>query len=149
MIAAAMTRYNTFIRFTTKLKRTTCKVVSFRAIESPRVLSSFPGGSPGDVRDRLRAVWRPVESLMKTLDVVTALDHFACALLPVALQMNNGNMKDAVTDSYEGALEVLRQRKSFHSRALTELKIGEREIDAASFNEQIGRAAGYLRDNEE
>ena len=42
---------------------------------------------------------------MKTLDVVTALDHFACALLPVALQMNNGNMKDAVTDSYEGALD--------------------------------------------
>jgi hypothetical protein len=84
---------------------------------------------------------------MKTLDVVRALDHFACALLPVALQMNNGNMKDAVTDSYEDALEVLRQRKSFHSRALMELKIGEREIDAASFNEQIGRATGYLHDD--
>jgi len=103
----------------------------------------------GEVRDRLRTACGSVESLMKTLDVVTALDHFACALLPVALQMNNGNMKDAVTDSYEGALEVLRQRKSFHSRALIELKIGEREIDAASFNEQIGRATGYLHDNEE
>ena len=86
---------------------------------------------------------------MKTLDVITVLDHFACALLPVALQMNNGNMKDAVTDSYEGALEVLRQRKSFHSRALTELKIGRREIDAASFNDQFGRTAEYLQDAEE
>ena len=28
-----------------------------------------------------------------------------------------------------------------------ELKIGEREIDAASFNEQIGRATGYLHDD--
>jgi hypothetical protein len=28
------------------------------------------------------------------------------------------------------------------------LKVGEREIDAASFNEQIGRAAGYLHDDE-
>jgi hypothetical protein len=85
---------------------------------------------------------------MKTLDVVTVLDHFACALLPVALQMNNGNMKDAVTDSYEGALEVLKQRKGFHSRALSEMKIGETEVDAASFNELIGRAAGYLRYDE-
>ena len=61
----------------------------------------FTRPSPrGEVRDRLRAAFGSVESLMKTLDVVTALDHFACALLPVALQMNNGNMKDAVTDSY-------------------------------------------------
>jgi hypothetical protein len=34
---------------------------------------------------------------MKTLDAITILDHFACALLPVSLQMNNGNMKVAVT----------------------------------------------------
>ena len=42
---------------------------------------------------------------MKTLDAMTILDHFACALLPVSLQMNNGNMKVAVTHSYECALE--------------------------------------------
>jgi hypothetical protein len=86
---------------------------------------------------------------MKTLDVISVLDHFACALLPVALQMNNGNMKDAVADAYEGALEVLRQRKGFHSRALSELKIGKREIDAGSFNDQFGRTSEYLQDVEE
>jgi hypothetical protein len=42
---------------------------------------------------------------MKTLDAITILDHFACALLPASLQMNNGNMKVAVTHSYECALE--------------------------------------------
>jgi hypothetical protein len=74
---------------------------------------------------------------MKTQDVITVLDHFACALLPVALQMNNGNMKDAVTDSYEGALEVLKQRKSFHSRALEEIDVRSGELDAQKFNERI------------
>jgi hypothetical protein len=76
---------------------------------------------------------------MKTQDAVTILDHFACALLPVALQMNNGNMRDAVTDSYEGALEVLKQRKSFHSRALEEVDVQSRELDAQEFNERIVR----------
>jgi hypothetical protein len=42
---------------------------------------------------------------MKTLDAITILDHFACALLPASLQMNNGNMKVAVTHSSECALE--------------------------------------------
>jgi hypothetical protein len=76
---------------------------------------------------------------MKTQDAITILDHFACALLPVALQMNNGNMRDAVTDSYEGALEVLKQRKSFHSRALEEVDVQSRELDAQEFNERIVR----------
>jgi hypothetical protein len=49
---------------------------------------------------------------MNTLNATSILDPFACALLPVALQMNNANIKDAVTNSYEGALEVLRQRKN-------------------------------------
>jgi hypothetical protein len=74
---------------------------------------------------------------MKTEDAITILDHFACALLPVALQMNNGNMKDAIKDSYEVALEVLKQRKSFHSRALAEIDSQPGEIDAHEFNEQV------------
>ena len=74
---------------------------------------------------------------MKTEDAVTILDHFACTLLPVALQMNNGNMKDAVKDSYEVALEVLKQRKSFHSRALAEIDSRPGEIDAHEFNECV------------
>jgi hypothetical protein len=74
---------------------------------------------------------------MKTEDAITILDHFACTLLPVALQMNNGNMKDAVKDSYEVALEVLKQRKSFHSRALAEVDSRPGEIDALEFNERV------------
>ncbi len=74
---------------------------------------------------------------MKTEDAITILDHFACTLLPVALQMNNGNMKDAVKDSYEVALEVLKQRKSFHSRALSEIDSRPGEIDAHEFNERV------------
>jgi hypothetical protein len=74
---------------------------------------------------------------MKTEDAITILDHFACTLLPVALQMNNGNMKDAVKDSYEVALEVLKQRKSFHSRALAEIDSRPGQIDAQEFNEQV------------
>ncbi len=74
---------------------------------------------------------------MKTEDAITILDHFACTLLPVALQMNNGNMKDAVKDSYEVALEVLKQRKSFHIRALAEIDSRPGEIDADEFNEQV------------
>jgi hypothetical protein len=74
---------------------------------------------------------------MKTEDAITILDHFACTLLPIALQMNNGNMKDAVKDSYEVALEVLKQRKSFHSRALAEIDSRAGEIDAHEFNDQV------------
>jgi hypothetical protein len=74
---------------------------------------------------------------MKTEDAITILDHFACTLLPVALQMNNGNMKDAVKDSYEVALEVLKQRKNFHSRALAEIDSRPGEIDAHEFNERV------------
>jgi hypothetical protein len=74
---------------------------------------------------------------MKTEDAITILDHFACTLLPVALQMNNGNMKDAVKDSYEVALEVLKQRKAFHSRALVEIDSRPGEIDAHEFNERV------------
>ena len=81
---------------------------------------------------------------MKTEDAITILDHFACTLLPIALQMNNGNMKEAVKDSYEVALEVLKQRKGFHSRALAEIEsrpgeIDSRpgEIDAHEFNDQV------------
>ena len=74
---------------------------------------------------------------MKTEDAITVLDHFACTLLPVALQMNNGNMKDAVKDSYEVALEVLKQRKSFHSRALAEIDSRPGQSDAHEFNEQV------------
>jgi len=74
---------------------------------------------------------------MKTQDAITILDHFACALLPVALQMNNGNLKDAVKDSYEGALEVLRQRPSFHARALDESSNWIGEVDAEKFNDRV------------
>lgn len=74
---------------------------------------------------------------MKTQDVITILDHFACTLLPVALQMNNGNLKDAVKDSYEGALEVLRQRPSFHARALDESSKRIEEVDAEEFNDSV------------
>ena len=74
---------------------------------------------------------------MKTEDAITILDHFACTLLPIALQMNNGNTKEAVKDSYEVALEVLKQRKTFHSRALAEIDNQPGEIDAHEFNEQV------------
>jgi hypothetical protein len=46
-------------------------------------------------------------------------------------------MKDAVKDSYEVALEVLKQRKSFHSRALAEIDSRPGEIDAHEFNERV------------
>jgi hypothetical protein len=74
---------------------------------------------------------------MKTQDAITILDHFACALLPVALQMNNGNLKGAVKDSYEGALEVLRQRPSFHARALEESSNRIGDVDAEVFNDRV------------
>ena len=82
---------------------------------------------------------------MKTQDAITILDHFACTLLPVALQMNNGNMKDAVTDSYEVALEVLRQRQNFHTRALNELEARAGRLDAAEFNDRMVRSTENLR----
>jgi hypothetical protein len=86
---------------------------------------------------------------MKTEDVITILDHFACTLLPVALQMNNGNMKDAVKDSYEGALEVLRQRKGFHRRALEEIESWPGEIDAHKFNDRVVHLPRELHPGEE
>ena len=86
---------------------------------------------------------------MKTEDAVTILDHFAWALLPVALQMNNGNMKDAVTDSYEMALEVLKQRQSFHTRALHELEGRSGRLDAAEFNERIVHSSDDPRPGED
>jgi phage gp36-like protein len=82
---------------------------------------------------------------MKTDDAITILDHFACALLPVALQMNNGNMKDAVKDSYEVALEVLRQRGNFHAQALEESGNRAEQIDAEVFNDQVVRGRGQSR----
>ncbi|MBV8176252.1 MAG: hypothetical protein JO207_03670 [Verrucomicrobia bacterium] len=86
---------------------------------------------------------------MKTQDAITILDHFACTLLPVALQMNNGNMKDAVTDSYEVALEVLKQRQNFHTRALHELEAHAGRLDAAEFNDRVVRSSENLRAGEE
>jgi len=86
---------------------------------------------------------------MKTDDAITILDHFACTLLPVALQMNNGNMKDAVKDSYEVALEVLKQRKSFHSRALVEIDSRPAEIDAYEFNDRVVHLRREFRPGEE
>ena len=86
---------------------------------------------------------------MKTEDAITILDHFACTLLPAALQMNNGNMKDAVKDSYEGALEVLKQRTSFHSRALAEIERQPGKIDAHEFNERVVHQRRELSPGEE
>jgi hypothetical protein len=86
---------------------------------------------------------------MKTEDAITILDHFACTLLPVALQMNNGNIKDAVKDSYEVALEVLKQRKGFHSRALAEIESRPGEIDACEFNDRVVHLRGESRPGEE
>jgi len=86
---------------------------------------------------------------MKTDEAITILDHFACTLLPVALQMNNGNMKDAVKDSYEVALEVLKQRKSFHSRALAEIDSRPAEIDAYEFNDRVVHLRREFRQGEE
>jgi hypothetical protein len=86
---------------------------------------------------------------MKTEDAITILDHFACTLLPIALQMNNGNMKDAVKDSYEVALEVLKQRKSFHSRALAEIDSRPGEIDAHEFNDRVVHLRREFRPDDE
>jgi hypothetical protein len=82
---------------------------------------------------------------MKTDDAITILDHFACTLLPVALQMNNGNMKDAVKDSYEVALEVLKQRTKFHVLALEESGDRAEQIDAQVFNDRVMRGRGETR----
>jgi hypothetical protein len=86
---------------------------------------------------------------MKTEDAITILDHFACTLLPIALQMNNGNMKEAVKDSYEVALEVLKQRKSFHSRALAEVDSRPGEIDAHEFNDLVVHLAREFPSDEQ
>jgi hypothetical protein len=86
---------------------------------------------------------------MKTEDAITILDHFACTLLPVALQMNNGNIKDAVKDSYEVALEVLKQRKGFHSRALAEIESRPGQIDAREFNDRVVHLRAESRPGEE
>jgi hypothetical protein len=86
---------------------------------------------------------------MKTEDAITILDHFACTLLPIALQMNNGNMKEAVKDSYEVALEVLKQRQSFHSRALAEVDSRPGEIDADEFNDQVVHLRREFRSDEQ
>jgi hypothetical protein len=86
---------------------------------------------------------------MKTEDAITLLDHFACTLLPVALQMNNGNTKDAVKDSYEVALEVLKQRKAFHGRALAEIESRPGEIDAHEFNDRVAHLRREFRPGEE
>jgi hypothetical protein len=86
---------------------------------------------------------------MKTQDAITILDHFACTLLPVALQMNNGNMKEAVKDSYEVALEVLKQRRGFHSRALAEVESQPGDIDAHEFNDRVVPLRRQFRPDEE
>lgn len=70
---------------------------------------------------------------MKTQDAITLLDRFACALLPAVLPMNYGNMKDAVEDSHEVALEVLRPQKRFHTRDLAESDNRSVEIDVHDF----------------
>jgi hypothetical protein len=86
---------------------------------------------------------------MKTEDAITILDHFACTLLPITWQMNNGNIKEAVKDSYEVALEVLKQRKGFHSRALAEIDSRPGEIDAHEFNDQVVHLRRELRPDDE
>lgn len=48
-------------------------------------------------------------------------------------------MKDVVIDSYEVALEVLKQRKSSYVRALEEFGRQAGEIDPAEFNRRIVR----------
>jgi hypothetical protein len=67
---------------------------------------------------------------MKTQDAITIVSPARCSL---ALQMNNGNMKDAVKDSCEVALKVLRQRQRFHTRGLEESDNRSAEIDAQGF----------------
>jgi hypothetical protein len=86
---------------------------------------------------------------MKTEDAITILDHFACTLLPITWQMSNGNAKDAVKDAYEVALEVLKQRKAFHSRALAEIDSRPGEIDAHEFNDQVVHLRREYRPDDE
>ena len=54
---------------------------------------------------------------MKTGDSLTLLDRFVMAALPTMLNINNGDIPDAVADAYEAGLELLRRRDEFHGRA--------------------------------
>ncbi|MBV9491114.1 MAG: hypothetical protein JO069_15535 [Verrucomicrobia bacterium] len=54
---------------------------------------------------------------MKTGDSLTLLDRYVMAALPTMLNINNGDIPDAVVDAYETGLELLRRRDEFHERA--------------------------------
>ena len=54
---------------------------------------------------------------MKTGDSVTLLDQYVMAALPTMLNINNGDIPDAVADAFETGLELLRRRDEYHRRA--------------------------------
>ena len=54
---------------------------------------------------------------MKTGDSVTLLHQYVMAALPTMLNINNGDIPDAVADAFETGLELLRRRDEFHRRA--------------------------------
>jgi hypothetical protein len=54
---------------------------------------------------------------MKTGDSATLLDQYVMAALPTMLNINNGDIPDAVADAFETALELLRRRDEYHRRA--------------------------------
>jgi hypothetical protein len=54
---------------------------------------------------------------METSDPVTLLDRFVMAALPTMLNINNGDIPDAVADAYETGLELMRRREEYQRRA--------------------------------
>ena len=54
---------------------------------------------------------------METSDHVTLLDQFVMAALPTMLNINNGDIPDAVADAYETGLELIRRRPEYQRKA--------------------------------
>jgi hypothetical protein len=80
---------------------------------------------------------RAYVAAMKTEEAVTLLDRYALVALPTMLQINNGDIRDSIKDSYEVALEAIKQRRGFHQRALAELELNSGEMEATEFNRLV------------
>ncbi|HEY0792308.1 MAG TPA: hypothetical protein VGD78_14690 [Chthoniobacterales bacterium] len=60
---------------------------------------------------------------METSDPVTLLDRFVMAALPTMLNINNGDIPDAVADAYETGLELMRRREEYQRKATALLNV--------------------------
>jgi hypothetical protein len=60
---------------------------------------------------------------MEISDPLTLLDRFVMAALPTMLNINNGDIPDAVADAYEIGLELLRRRDEYQRKAAALLNV--------------------------